>query len=366
MHPVKTLRLRTILLREGEITLLRRVHECPSCRASHAPLDSELGAQPRQRIAIGVRELVCWHAAQNSFEDTAKTLKHCHSLTLSQSEVARIAHEDGSRIAAAQAERDERWTEPVTAETPVFPPEIRTENLVLEIDATAVLTRAGEEHKMVTCGRAFDASARTDNGSGRPMLLESRYAAGAASLGDFEAAFLALANRMGARGASRLAVVADGAEPLWNFICRLMPHATQIQDIWHVFEHLHDLSRTLFGEASEQAAERWCGLLRESRIDVLLEELRLLLKRHRGTKRKCLADKLRYLENGRHRMDYARYRAEGWPIGSGAIEGTCKHLVKERFALTGARWRRDQIEDVLALRLAQFNDEWQTHWPKAA
>ena len=69
-----------------------------------------------------------------------------------------------------------------------------------------------------------------------------------------------------------------------------------------------------------------------------------------------------YFETGQARMDYPRYRREGWPIGSGAVEGTCKHLVKERFNVTGAQWLRDNIQNVLALRLAAFNDEWDFFW----
>ena len=61
-------------------------------------------------------------------------------------------------------------------------------------------------------------------------------------------------------------------------------------------------------------------------------------------------------------MDYARYAQEGWPIGSGAVEGSCKHLVKERFHVTGARWRRDHIQNSLALRLSTFNEDWNQHW----
>lgn len=64
-------------------------------------------------------------------------------------------------------------------------------------------------------------------------------------------------------------------------------------------------------------------------------------------------------------MDYARYCREGWPIGSGAIEGTCKHLVKERFGVTGARWKRERIRDVLALRLSMYNERWGEDWALA-
>ena len=71
---------------------------------------------------------------------------------------------------------------------------------------------------------------------------------------------------------------------------------------------------------------------------------------------------MNYLENNRPRMDYARYKADGWPIGSGAIEGAFKDLVKRRFGLTGARWKRGRLMYVLALRLSIFNEEWDNDW----
>lgn len=36
-------------------------------------------------------------------------------------------------------------------------------------------------------------------------------------------------------------------------------------------------------------------------------------------------------------MNYPRYRAEGGVVGSGTVVGTCKHLVKESYNVTGAR-----------------------------
>lgn len=369
MRPVKTRRPRTVLLREGKVTFSRRVHECAECRRSHALLDEELGLLPHERFSRGVRELVCWHASRSSFEDAVETLEHCHGLTISHSEAARTTHGEGERIAQRQADLEERWREPVKRDTPVFPPEIETEKLVLQLDGTVVLTRKDEDHKTVWCGRGFDASARTDNGAGRPVLLESRYAGGAGPLEEFKHSFLALANRLGARGAKQTAVVADGAAPLWNLVGDCIPHAVLIQDYWHVAEHLHGLAGDLFDEESEKkkaATDKWLDLLWEGRVEELIDELRDLRRPSRGKKRKRITEEIAYLEKGKHRMDYARYRDHGWPIGSGAIEGACKHLVKQRFGITGARWKRDQIGDVLALRLAQFNGEWDRFWDKKA
>ena len=42
---------------------------------------------------------------------------------------------------------------------------------------------------------------------------------------------------------------------------------------------------------------------------------------------------INYFTNNQERMDYARYRAAGWPIGSGLVEGQCRR----RSALQGQR-----------------------------
>jgi hypothetical protein len=40
----------------------------------------------------------------------------------------------------------------------------------------------------------------------------------------------------------------------------------------------------------------------------------------------------------------------GWPIATGVIEGACRYLVKDRMAITGARWGLPGAEAVLRLR----------------
>jgi hypothetical protein len=100
----------------------------------------------------------------------------------------------------------------------------------------------------------------------------------------------------------------------------------------------------------------------ESQVGSILEELHQCHRRLRGRRRKDREHEIHYLETGRFRMDYARYRSQGGPIGSDAAEGTCKHLVKERYNLTGARWGRGKIPLVPALRLSIFNEEWEDDW----
>lgn len=60
-------------------------------------------------------------------------------------------------------------------------------------------------------------------------------------------------------------------------------------------------------------------------------------------------------------MDYAEYLRQGWPIGTGVIEGVCRHLVKDRMELSGMRWTVEGAGDLLALRAVNENGDWEEY-----
>jgi len=55
----------------------------------------------------------------------------------------------------------------------------------------------------------------------------------------------------------------------------------------------------------------------------------------------------RYLDNKQDYLDYATALEKGWPIATGIIEGACRHIVKDRMDITGARWGLEGAEAVL-------------------
>jgi hypothetical protein len=52
----------------------------------------------------------------------------------------------------------------------------------------------------------------------------------------------------------------------------------------------------------------------------------------------------------------------GWPIATGVIEGACRYLVKDRLAITGARWSLPSAEAVLLLRAVITNGDLEAYW----
>jgi hypothetical protein len=65
------------------------------------------------------------------------------------------------------------------------------------------------------------------------------------------------------------------------------------------------------------------------------------------------------------KQPYLIYRialAMGWPIATGVIEGCCRYLVKDRLAITGARWSLPGAEAILLLRAVITNGDFDAYW----
>ena len=61
-------------------------------------------------------------------------------------------------------------------------------------------------------------------------------------------------------------------------------------------------------------------------------------------------------------LQYDKALAEGVPIATGVIEGTCRHLVEDRMNLTGARWSLTGAEAVLRLRAVRSSEDFDSYW----
>jgi hypothetical protein len=71
---------------------------------------------------------------------------------------------------------------------------------------------------------------------------------------------------------------------------------------------------------------------------------------------------LRYINNRPGQFGYQTAREKGLPIGSGQIESTHRHLVQKRLKLSGAWWKYESAEKMLALRTQRTNQEWNQYW----
>jgi hypothetical protein len=68
-----------------------------------------------------------------------------------------------------------------------------------------------------------------------------------------------------------------------------------------------------------------------------------------------------YIEHNKERLCYDEALAQGLPIATGVIEGACRHLIKDRMDITGARWGLDRAEAILKLRSLKVSGDLEAY-----
>ena len=160
--------------------------------------------------------------------------------------------------------------------------------------------------------------------------------------------------------------IMDGETKLRDLQELKIGRAIGILDVWHVTEYLWKLAYCFHPEGSRKAeafVETYLRkLLRKGNVGRVIGGIRQMATKGELSKHKCekVEQYLSYFAERREYMKYDEYLAAGYPIGSGVVEGACRHLVKDRMEQTGMRWRIAGAQAVLSLRAIYVNDDWES------
>ena len=127
-------------------------------------------------------------------------------------------------------------------------------------------------------------------------------------------------------------------------------------------EYLWKATWSLHTEA-DPAAEQWVRRQALAVLDGHATKVARAIRRQ-ATKaglslaqRKGADDAVDYLISKKTYLNYPTALANGWPIATGVIEGACRHIVADRFDVTGARWGLAGAEAILKLRAIRSNGD---------
>lgn len=138
-------------------------------------------------------------------------------------------------------------------------------------------------------------------------------------------------------------------------------------DFVHVLEYLWSAAWSFYDEGNP-TAEGWVHdnamkVLEGHATTVAAAIRRKATYHHLDPSQRVNADRAAaYLCNKANYLDYPTALSAGWPIATGVIEGACRHLVKDRMDITGARWGPDGAEAVLKLRALHANGDFDNYW----
>lgn len=164
-------------------------------------------------------------------------------------------------------------------------------------------------------------------------------------------------------------VVMDGALGLWAVVASVLTglEYVGVLDIIHVVEYLWKAGNALYGEGTD-AGRTWVYdhlvALLQGRVGRVIGGLKQTRSKRPVTagQRKALTQAIQYFENHRQWMCYDDYLKAGYPIGSGVVESTCGHTVKDRMEGSGRRWSLHGAESTLLLRSIVTSHDWDAYW----
>ena len=141
--------------------------------------------------------------------------------------------------------------------------------------------------------------------------------------------------------------------------------ATIVLDLIHVIEYLWKASRDFHPETSREGEEwvsRYLMMILEGKTKQVASAMRRSATCQGIGQREGVETCANYLHNNAPYLHYDEYLARGLPIATGVIEGACRHLVKDRMDVTGARWSLQGAEAVLRLRSIHASGDWEEYF----
>jgi hypothetical protein len=347
----------------GPVTLNRAWYHCATCGHGLAPRDIELG-MAGTTLSPGLTAMNDQAAAAGPFAKAAVLLQDLAGVSLTAKRVERAAEASGTALAQAVRERSDAIAGRKIV--PLAPQPVR-DMLYGLIDGTGVPMTAKE-----TAGRdgkGEDGRARTreakiavfftqdgtgDDGYPVRDRDSSSYIATFEPASVFGGMVKAEGIRRGAGHVRQFTIIGDGAAWIWTIASSKFPQATQIVDLFHAREHLHDLARSLEFMLLDHKDE-WL----EARLEDLdygdIDSIAAATRQYplAGTKKDEIETALGYFEHNAPRMRYHWFRQCGLFVGSGVVEASCKAVIGQRLKQAGMHWTEDGASAIMTLRCQQ-------------
>jgi hypothetical protein len=359
----------------GTLTLDRTYYYCPTCQAGHSPTDEALSLK-QTHFTPAATEVICIAGVETSFAVASEvTLMKLGGLRVSESTVERttekVGQALGARLAAKEtfgAEQPWEWERDAHGHTCAY----------VGADATGIRQQgdhgAQAEGRMAYVAMVYNSRGASETPQRKPerIVRNVRYLSGFYELDELGLQLRRQAAQVGIDQVEQQLALSDGGSGLEDFFRQNFPRATHILDFWHAKEYLVELSQALFGEgaaAGQQWLDERCHQLKHEGGAAVLATLAGLDTSQRSqTVRDKLQSTLTYYRNHHHKMDYPRYLANGWQIGSGPVESACNTVVNQRLAGPGRRWGPPGSDAVCHLRALYRSEpnQWESFWHSQA
>jgi hypothetical protein len=363
----------------GAIAIARSRGYCKRCRKWRFPADTALGLEETAGYSPRVQEMAALLASKMPVSEASAVLEHLTGVKLPRATLDREARRQGERARKLRRQADEQACgarqKPVQGELVLEPYQ-----MIIQLDAwnirerddwgkTQGLRQRGQEPERwhwVYTGTCFRLDHRGKTAGGRPVISERGFVATREGIDGLREQLHAEALRRGLGQAAGVLVIGDGAVWIWRLADDRFKDARQRLDFYHAVQHLAAVGRALFGE-DQAKLKGWLRplvqqLKNQSAIKVVAQLEEILTEMPAGAAAEAVQKEVNYFHEHQNRMDYRAGRRRGEPIGSGAIESTCRQT-QCRFKRPGQYWSRQGDEALLCLETFWRNGRWHLLFP---
>ncbi len=334
----------------GWIKVKRSYYHCPDCGKSLIPYDVASGLGSEQ-LSPGLAKSCCLLGVDDSFESSSRKIEEFFGQKVSANTIERLMNQVGGVVLRQSDEQSDEFRHnrhiPDAQQIP--------ERLYIAADGTTVHEMDGW-HEFKT-GVIYHCDEHQNR--------QSCYVGTFNNCEIFGWQLWLEACRSGLRRAQEVVFLGDGAAWIRSLHKQHFGRATFIIDWYHASEHIWSCGEILFGEGTEATkiwANKCLDLLWDGWTRKLLKLLEKARKRLRGKRREAMDSLHHYIMVNEEQMRYDLFRAKGYDIGSGSVEGACKYVVGKRLKQSGMIWSRDGSSSVLALRIIWLNNRWDRLW----
>jgi hypothetical protein len=343
----------------GEITIPVRTFQCHGCGATFRPDDAPLGVPEAGDFTDDVRYLYAPVVAELPHRAANDLWQRCTGVALSSRGAQGLIDSTAEDLRTWQAERERQEAESVAEAgdgTAALRVEVAMDGVMAHVDGR------WQEAKVATLLVRQLAAAPEEPTRGAVLARRS-----VGILGPAEELATRIQQVLREAGWERIPlgeILGDGAHWIGKVADAYVPGVRQTLDYYHLSEHLYPVATLLYPN-NPAGAKAWVepnmGALLTDRVGDVLRAR----KRMRPWKRAVrggLAHLIGYVERNRTRIRYQEPWCSGLAVGSGAVEGACKHVIQSRFKRAGMRWKQAGFLNVLALRIARLNGTFEAFW----
>jgi hypothetical protein len=356
----------------GKMEYRRRYYLCPGCHQGQAPLDQQNGIVPGQTTPT-LASLLGVLGVEVSFEEASRLAERFLLFQVSDNTVRKQTEGYGN----AQAQLEKEWMGEAENEKAL---QVRERHLkpqagrmYASIDGAHVPLQQEWRELKTLCWyqveKIHPSIARNHHGPamGEQSDLQAKdmqYHCDILEAERFGRLLWATGLQKQADAYEEVVFVCDGAVWIWRLVEQYFPQATQIVDWYHASQYLTPIAEAAFGAGTPQA-QQWLTQTRsdlwEGRIHEVLQACRTCL---RPAASRPFAEKaISYYTHNEKRLDYARFRQQGYLIGSGTIESACKQIAAARLKCSGARWTLPGVIATAKARAAWLSKSWDSLKP---